>query len=351
MLYPVILSGGVGQRLWPVSNQNDPKQFKAFLDDKTLLQNTYQRLLKSFSQTDIFLVTSAKTVASVKAQIDIKEKNIFVEPEGKGTAIAVALAALRLQSIDPEASLVTINTDNFVREEDKYLKIIKKASEVLAKYSDRLIILGIKPSYPETGYGYIELAEAIDKDVYRVKSLQEKPDLNTAKKYLEAGNYLWSSSVFVFKAKQLLDWYQQFLPDLYQALMQIKDNDSRENMAKVYAKVKNISIDYALLEKLTNMLCIPAEVTWADIGHWRSLRDVLKKGNSNVSNTKNLVTIDSHNNLLYSFSDKKLVTAVGVDNMILVETNEAILLCPADRAQDIKILLEEIKKQGFDKYL
>lgn len=351
MLYPVILSGGVGQRLWPVSNQNDPKQFKAFLDDKTLLQNTYQRLLKAFSQADIFLVTSAKTVASVKAQIDIKEKNIFVEPEGKGTAIAVALAALRLQSLDPEASLITINTDNFVKEEDKYLKIIKKAGEVLAKNPDRLIVLGIKPSYPETGYGYIELAESIDKDVYRVKSLQEKPDLNTAKKYLEAGNYLWSSSVFVFKAKQLLDWYQQFLPDLYQALMQIKADDSRENMAKVYAKIKNISIDYGLLEKLTNMLCIPAEVTWADIGHWRSLRDVLKKNNSNVSNTKNLVTIDSHNNLLYSFNNKKLVTAVGVDNMILVETDEAILLCPADRAQDIKILLEEIKKQGFDKYL
>lgn len=351
MLYPVILSGGAGQRLWPVSSQNDPKQFKAFLGDKTLLQNTYNRLLKVFDKENIFLVTGENGLASVKAQLDMAKKNIFIEPNGKGTAIAVALAALRLQNIDPEASLVTINTDNFVKEEDKYLKLIKKAEEVLEKNPDRLIILGIKPSYPETGYGYIELAEAIDKDVYGVKSLREKPDLNTAENYLKNGNYLWSSSVFVFKAKQLLDWYQQFLPDLYQALLEIKDDYSRENMAKVYAKVQNISIDYGLLEKLTNMLCIPAQVTWADIGHWRSLRDVLKKGDSNVSNTKNLVTIDSHNNLLYSFSDKKLVTAVGVTNMILVETKEAILLCPADRAQDIKILLEEIKKKGFEKYL
>ncbi|MBU1202996.1 mannose-1-phosphate guanylyltransferase [Patescibacteria group bacterium] len=346
MLYPVILAGGLGTRLWPVSNQNNPKQFKALLSDKTLLQNTYDRVASSFDKKNIFVVSCQNIVDNIRQQIDILPENILIEPQAKGTAIAIALATLKIKNIDPQAIIVTVNSDHFIKNEKEYTKALKKAEKVVEKNPDKMLLFGVKPAYPETGYGYIE-TKGSKGDIYEVASLKEKPDLATAKAYVKSGKFLWSPGIFVFKAASLIDWYKKYLPGQYQALLRIEK--SPDNIAKEYEKIQNISIDYGLLEKMDNMLVMPINFTWADVGHWRSLRDILLDGKDNVTNTSS-VTVDSKNNLLYSFSGK-LVATVGVENMVLVETEDVIFLCPADRAQDVKKLLEQIKNNGLEKYL
>lgn len=350
MLYPIILSGGIGKRLWPVSNQTNPKQFHKLFNDQTLIQNTYQRILKGFAKDNIFVVNNINSLEHIKSQIDIEEQNILSEPTSKGTAAAIGLAALKINSLDPDGNLVIINSDHFIKDEDKYIKLLKQGEKLLdGQYADKFIMAGIKPVYPETGYGYIKLGKKVDDNLFLVNSFKEKPNQATAEQYIKDG-FLWNPAIFLFKAKQLLDWYSQYLPDIYKSLMVIAKDFSQANMAKEYAKLTNISIDYGLLEKMDEMLVIPTDVPWADIGHWRSLRDVLADDKKdNVSNVKN-VSIDSKNNLFYSSNDK-LITAIGVEDMILVETDDVIFLCPANRSQDVKQLLKKIEKENLDKYL
>ncbi|MCD4761233.1 mannose-1-phosphate guanylyltransferase [bacterium] len=351
MLYPVILAGGVGKRLWPLSSQADPKQFQALLGKQTLLQTTYQRLAIGFDKKNIFLVTADNALEAVKKQIDINKQNILLEPMIKGTAMAIGLAALKISAIDPEATMVNINSDAYVKDENAYIKVIEQAAQIVDQQVNKMVLIGIKPAYPETGYGYIEMGQEADKGVYQVKSFKEKPDVDTAKKFLEQGNYFWNPTISIFKAKQLLEWYQKFLPNTYQALMAIEKNEA--SLSEEYSKVDNICINIGLFEKLSDMLVIPADFgEWADIGHWRSVRDVLadKPGDNVVKNKDKVVSVDSKNNLLYSFSDK-LIATVGVEDMILVETEDTIFLCPADRAQEVKEVLKKIKGSDLEKYL
>ncbi len=347
MLYPVILAGGSGKRLWPLSSLNCPKQFQALIGDQTLLQMTYERLLHIFDKDKIFVVTNRSIVSSVTEQIAMPIQQILVEPEAKGTAVAIGWAALNIAKIDPQAALITINSDHFVEPIERYRHFLQVAEGIITKQPEHMLLFGVRPRYPETGYGYIETAG--DSGLYdRVVSLKEKPDLATAESYLQSGKYLWSSGIFVFKAAQLLKWYQQFLPDIYHVLLHI-DEDPK-SVDKEYSRLQDISIDYGLLEKMDNMLVLPVDFSWADIGHWRSLRDILQKGDENVSNVKHLLALDSKNNLLYSYSDK-LIATVGVEDMILVETDKIIFLCPAKKAQEVKRLLAKIKDKGWEEYL
>ena len=353
MLYPLILSGGLGTRLWPLSTKNNPKQFQALLGKKTLLQATYDRMLGAFDSKDIFIITTKKNLPLAQKQIKTNKKNIFIEPDSKGTAMAIGYGALQISQRDKEAIMVTINSDQYVKEEEKYLKIIKKAAEIVKNNPEQMLLIGIKPAYPETGYGYIELGGKNKKTgAFIVKSFKEKPDFTTAVKYIKKGNYLWNPAFFVFKASKLLEWYREFMPDFYQALKKIEADNSWKNLSQVYKQVKNISIDYGLLEKMSNMLVIPADIHWADIGNWRSLRDIqLKNAKDNITNGQNIL-LDSQRNLFYSFNNK-LIVSLGVEDMVLIETKDAILLCPAKRSQEVKKILTEIENKGiaWKKYL
>lgn len=347
MLYPIILSGGLGKRLWPISRQSSPKQFQKFFNDKTLLQNTYDRLLTFFDKQHIFVVSNKNDLDTIKEQIDLVVDNFILEPQAKGTAAAIGLAALRLSLLDEKANLLIVNSDHYIKDNKKYVELIKKAESLLDdKYNDKFILAGIKPSYPETGYGYIKLGDKLADDLYLVDSFVEKPDLDKAKEYLADDKFLWNPAIFLFSATKLLEWYKQYMPELYQILMAIKKDYNQNNIDKNYQKIENTSIDYGLLEKMHDMIVIPTDMNWADIGHWRSIRDMnIDKDNKNVSNTKH-IGIDSQNNLFYSSSDK-LIAAIGVENMILVETEKAILLCPADRAQDVKKILDKMDKEDL----
>lgn len=350
MLYPIILSGGLGKRLWPVSSHKNPKQFHKFFNNQTLLQNTYNRILSGFDKNKIFVVANVDSVAYIRKQIKVDNKNIIKEPDIKGTAMAIGMAAVRLLAIDKDANLVIINSDHFIKNEKKYIRLLRQAERLLdGKYQDKFFLAGIKPTYPETGYGYIKLGKKIDQDLYQVDSFKEKPDKKTADDYVKRG-FLWNPAIFLFKASRLLEWYKKYLPGTYRALQNIASNSSLDNVKKQYAGLKNISIDYGLLEKMSDMIVLETNVDWADIGNWRSLRDVLyNKQDKNVSNTKT-ISIDSKKNLFYS-SSGKLVASLGLEDTILVETDDVIFLCPADRAQDLKQLLSEIAKKKLDKYL
>jgi len=348
MLYPVILSGGIGTRLWPVSSQSNPKQFHKFFNDQTLLQNTYHRILKGFDKDGIYVIANINALNYIKSQLDVDISRVITEPDTKGTAMAIGLAALHLSHIDSEASLLIINSDHYIKNEDKYLKFLHNTAKLLdSKYSDKFVLAGIKPSYPETGYGYIKVGDNLEKDVFLVDSFKEKPNKDIAKKYIKDG-YLWNPAIFFFKAHKLLEWYKQYLPQTYKALMSISQDSSDNNLAKQYGSVENISIDYGLLEKMDDMVLVKSDIDWVDIGNWRSLRDVLSTGD-NVSNT-NTVSIDSKNNLFYSTNDK-LIASIGVEDMVLVETDDVIFLCPAERSQEVKDLLAKMKKENLDKYL
>ncbi|MFA6307946.1 MAG: sugar phosphate nucleotidyltransferase [Patescibacteria group bacterium] len=349
MIYPIILSGGVGKRLWPVSSQSNPKQFQKLFNDQSLLQNTYQRMISGFAKDNIFVVSNIDSLGNIKSQIDIKEANLVLEPERKGTAMAIGIAAIKIFSIDQDAVVVNINSDSYVKEVNKYLAIIKQAAKV-AEQEEKMVLIGVEPSYPEIAYGYIEADQKIDKNVFAVKSFKEKPDRKTAEQYIK-DKFLWNPTLLVFPAKKLLEWYKEFLPATYDALIKIKEsNFKKEIIIQEYKNVENISIDYGLLEKMNGMLLMPTDITWSDIGNWRSLRDIVAKNKKdNVSNVKN-ISIDSKNNLFYSNSDK-LIASIGVEDMILVETADVIFLCPADKAQEVKLLLEKMKKENLDKYL
>jgi len=353
MIYPVILAGGSGTRLWPLSTKNKPKQFKALLGNDTLLQGTYKRILSGFAKKDIYIVSGQTMARQIKQQIPIAKENIFVEPLAKGTAMAIGFAAVELWRRDPEATVVVLSSDNYVRQTAKYIGQLKKATNMLKKHPEQMILLGVKPTYPETGYGYIRQGGQLKDGFYKVAAFTEKPNKTTAQRYFKSGNYLWNSAVFVFKAEQLLRWYQQYLPELYGILMNIKKAKTRAKVNAEFTKVKGaLSIDYGLLEKLPDIMVLPIELDWADIGNWRSVRDVLflQGKKENIINS-NYVGLESKNNLLYSFNNK-LIATVGVEDMIMVETEDVIFMCPAAKAQELKMLLQKIwQKKNLRKYL
>lgn len=363
MIYPVILAGGSGTRLWPVSTKNAPKQVQAFGDQKTLLQATYTRLAKKFSVQDILIVTTEDIKDLISAQVALKTQNLVLEPKGKNTAIAIGLAVVHILHRDPDGVVLISSSDAFIAEEKKYLSLVEKIGTWTAQHPENFVLLGVRPLYPETGYGYIHFKkEALDQiadiGLFAVNQFKEKPDLVTAENYLASGEYLWNTGMFIFSAKQLMLWYQEFLPKVFgylEKLLAALDGHDQAGYDKIlsdlYQNVESSSIDYALLEKLASVVVVPVDLTWADVGHWRAVRDMRlnKEDAANVSNVSH-IGLDSQDNLLYS-SSGKIVATLGVKDLILVETEKVIFLCAADRAQEVKKLLEIFKEKGLEDYL
>ncbi len=363
MIYPVILAGGSGTRLWPVSTKNAPKQVQAFGDQKTLLQATYARLVKKFSPEDIFIVTTHDIKDLIQTQVDLKTENLVLEPKGKNTAIAIGLAAVHILHRDPKGIALISSSDAFIAEEEKYLNLVETLGDWTAQHPENFLLLGARPLYPETGYGYIHfkneaLAQIDNASLFAVNQFKEKPDLATAENYLASGEYLWNTGMFIFSTRQLLSWYQKFLPEVFvylEKLLQALDANNQVEYDKIlsefYQNVESTSIDYALLEKLGSVVVAPVDLTWADVGHWRAVRDMRlnKEDSANVSNVSH-IGLDSQDNLLYS-SSGKIVATLGVRDLILVETEKVIFLCAADRAQEVKKLLEIFKEKGLEDYL
>lgn len=359
MYYAVIMAGGSGTRLWPISRKNRPKQTQAIIGNRTLLQKTFTRLRKAVDRDHILITTGEPNYRDIKAQLpSLQLSNFSLEPERRDTAPALGLAAAILEKRDPEAIMACIYSDHYIIDEDKYRKVMSLAERLVREKPEYTMILGINPTYPETGYGYIERARLLKRigkeEIYYVKRFVEKPDLPTARRYLASGRYLWNSGMFFWRVGTLLDLFARYLPDTHKRLRKIQAALGTRNSKKVlreeYHKIKPISIDYGIVEKTAKILTIPSEFGWSDIGHWQSVKEVLSSDQAENYTRCHHIGLDTDGSLIYAPA-KKIVATIGLRDMIVIDTEDALLICPKSRAQDVKKLVQEMEKVGDQKYL
>ena len=358
-MYAVILAGGSGTRLWPTSRNRNPKQFHKLIGEKSLFEATVERIAPLAPASKCFAVTAAEYAAKLSSITPKIKKNIIIEPIGRNTAPAIALAAAQIAHQDPEAIIVVLPSDHYIKNEKAFIEALRAAENFLKGHSDYIVTLGINPTYPETGYGYImldkEIVEAEKKTgeskIFNVAKFIEKPNYENAKKFVMMWGYLWNSGIFVFQAKNFLSIFKKFLPETYNIIAKITKAIGTKSyiqvIQEVYPKIKPISIDYGILEKYNKVVVIPVDLGWSDIGNWASLKDLMAEGGENVVRG-NHVGIDTKDCLIHG---SKLIATIGLNNFIIVETEDSILICPKDQAQKVKDLLEKLKQEGKEEYL
>ncbi len=346
---PVILSGGSGTRLWPLSRKMYPKQFINLHADLTMLQETVRRLNGLEINTPIVVCNEDHRfiVAEQMRQAGFEHPQIILEPEGKNTAPAIALAAYHDQATNGDGSLLLVlAADHVIEDQQVFQQAIQLAAE--SAKTGALVTFGIVPVRPETGYGYIQYEGVDGANVYKVARFVEKPDVETAAGYLQAGNYLWNSGMFLFSAEQYLSELKTHQPEIAtitKASMQqvSKDLDFIRLDAETFATCPSDSIDYAVMEKTDHAMVVPLNAGWNDIGSWSSLWDVNEKDDQGNSMHGDVMLFDSHNNL--AMSESRLLTAVGVDNLIMVETKDAVLVASKDKSQEVKQIVDRLKQE------
>ena len=353
-LYAILLAGGSGTRLWPVSRRHVPKQLQPILGKDTLLRSTWKRLRQGLPASRILVVTGAGQAELIRQDLpELPAENLLVEPMKRDTAAAIGFGAAVVMARDPETSVATINSDAYVKDEKEYWRVIRVA-ERAARARKRIVLIGVRPSYPETGYGYIKMGAQAQADIFEVEGFREKPDLETAKAYVAQWEYLWNPTLIVAEAKTLLQAFRTHLPKTWKELEAIrkawKSSKREAVLARSFTRIVPISIDYGVLEKEKKMLVVPADFGWADVGHWRAVHDVLAaKPGANVTRGRH-ISHESEGNLLYSFTGKLIATA-GLKDMIVLETEDVILVCPKSCAQDVKKLVEQLERKKMKRYL
>jgi len=356
-MYAVIMAGGVGKRFWPWSRKKNPKQFLKLFGDKALLQNTVERLKPIVDDEKIYIITNEAQKSRTRELLyNIDEKNIIAEPVGKNTAPCIGLAAVIIENIDPEAVQVVLPADHLILNNDEFRSVLSNAAE-FAKKNESLVTIGITPTRPETGYGYIQVDDKIDKndgfEAYEVKTFAEKPDEETAKRFLKSGDFLWNSGIFIWKVKTILLEIKKNIPELYDILMKIKKNldasDFEQKLARLYNRIKGISIDYGVMEKAKNVALFKGDFGWSDVGGWEEFYHLQEKDKKNNVVIGDSVLKYSKNNLIYS--NKRLVACLGINDMVVIDTDDVVLVCPRNRTQDLKKIVDMLKKKGMDEYL
>lgn len=352
------MAGGIGSRFWPMSRTSHPKQFMDILGTgETLLQQTYNRFLRLCPKENIFIVTNDSYVTLVQEQInDIDVSNILSEPARKNTAPCVAYACYKIAHLNPDAITVIAPSDHLITKEDTFVKAINSCFKKAAS-EDCLVTLGIHPSRPDTGYGYIQFVESNEKDnrIKKVKTFTEKPDLEMAKFFLQSGDFLWNSGIFIWSVKSVIKAFEKHSPDLAAVFQDGNDvyNSSEESdfIAKAYTNCKNISIDYAILEKADNVYVRSSIIGWSDLGTWGSLYDHIKKDdNQNAVVGKNVMMYDSKNCIVNVPKDK-LVVLQGLENYIVVESNGILLICKKEDEQQIRTFVNDVKVVKGEKFV
>ncbi len=351
MVYAVIMAGGSGTRFWPFSTQSKPKQFHQLFGLGTMLQNTAERVSGIVPQQQVMVVTNERYKDIVAEQLPrVLPKNIIGEPVAKNTAPCVAIAAALLEHQDPEAVMVVLPADHHITKPEDFCKVLEGAVTT-AKKGDDLVTIGIEPSFAETGFGYIEAdltgpPNTADGRGFQVTAFKEKPDQKTADFFLKQGNYFWNSGMFIWRASRVLQEIQKHLPAMYSLLQRAKAEFGTElEVAAIkdfYMNCESISIDYGIMEKAASVKVIPGDFGWNDVGSWSAVYKLFEKDkDSNALEALNHCLIDSNNNLIFSKSEKVIVLA-GVENMAVVETEKALLVCDLRNAQKVKDVVERL---------
>ena len=356
-MYAVIMAGGKGTRFWPRSRQKRPKQLLNIVERRSMLQQTVERISSLLPLENILVVAGEDHGEEVRSQLaELPDENIVLEPVGRNTAACIGLAALLVQHRDPTAVMVVLPADHLIADEDLFLSTLK-AAVAMARKQPALVTLGIRPASPETGYGYIEAGDQVDTveehKFYRVTSFHEKPDFERAKHYLEKGNFFWNSGMFVWQAEVILAAMQKYLPGLYTDLHKLEPFLAGDGLGKeinrIYPDLQSISIDYGVMEKAGNVLMIPADFGWNDLGTWASMAQIWPKDDQHNVHQGEIMAMESQGNVV--FCRQKLCVLLGVDDLIVVDTEDALLVCPVNRAQDIGKILDVIRQRGMEQYL
>jgi len=355
--YAAIMAGGIGSRFWPMSRMNHPKQFLDILGTgKTLIQQTFERYCKVVPMENIYVVTSAEYLSLVKKQLpEISDENILSEPYRKNTAPCIAYTSFKLINRDPKACMIATPSDNLVLETDEFVKSNLQALHFV-DHLNAFVTLGVTPTYPNTGYGYIQhdTLEAAP-GIFKVKTFTEKPNLELAKTFIASGDFLWNAGIFFWKVKNILTAFENYLPEMYEVFAAEKDkfNTEEETAAinEIYPQCSNISIDFGIMEKADNVYVIPASFGWSDLGTWNSAWENMEKDpSSNAVAGKKVVLIDAAKCMVH-VPETKLVVLQGLENFIVVDTKDALLICKKEKEQEIKDYIAEVKKAVGDKYL
>jgi mannose-1-phosphate guanylyltransferase len=350
--YGVIMAGGGGTRFWPLSRQKTPKQLLNLTGKGLMVNEAIDRLSYTADKKDIFIVTNAAQVELMLKATEgrITPDHILSEPSARNTAACVGYAAMEIVRMYGDGVMVITPSDAYIKDTAAFTRTLSEAVKA-AEEQDKLVTIGITPTFPATGYGYIKFDKTQDTAAKTVAEFKEKPDEETAKSYLATGSYAWNSGMFIWKASTILAKFEQFIPDIYADLNKIGDamgtEDEYEVVKVVYPNIRKISVDYAIMEPSAangDVLVVPGEFGWNDVGSW-DMMGVLHKadanGNISIGDT---LTINTQNSIVYS--SKKLVAVVGVDNLVVVETPDAIMVCDKDKAQDVKLIVDSLNEIG-----
>ncbi|MCO5229819.1 MAG: sugar phosphate nucleotidyltransferase [Chitinophagales bacterium] len=353
--YAAIMAGGIGSRFWPASRTNKPKQFLDILGTgESLLQATFRRFLKVCDKENIFILTNLDYIDLVKEQLpDIKDDQILAEPARKNTAPCIAYASYKISQIEPDANIIVAPSDHIISNEDEFVRIVNSSFDFVSQ-NEALCTLGILPTRPDTGYGYIQFREdpTTQDDVFKVKTFTEKPNRETAKQFIKSGDFLWNAGIFIWNVKSILGSFQKYLHEVSDAFEEVKTYLGTDKelpaIERAFAECPNISIDFGIMEKAENVYVIPANFGWSDLGTWASLYAEKEKDYlQNAVSGNHVVVYDSSNNIIHVPNDK-LVVIEGLDNYIVVDTEDVLLICSKDHEQKIKEFTQDIKnnKEG-----
>ncbi len=355
--FVAIMAGGIGSRFWPMSRTNYPKQFLDILGTgRTLIQETYHRFAEFIPNENIYIVTSEEYVPIVKEQLPgMSPENILSEPSRKNTAPCIAYIAYKLDRINPKGSLICAPADHLITDNIAFKKVCYEALNFVSKHN-ALITLGIKPTNPNTGYGYIQFdPQAASDNVYKVKTFTEKPSLEIAKTFLASGEFLWNAGIFVWQVRNIVRAFEKYLPEMHEVFIAeehaFNTKGEKEAIERIYPLCTNISIDYGIMEKADNVYVIPSSFGWSDLGAWNSAYENMDKDNlGNAIAGDNVTVIDAKRNMVHVETDR-LIVLQGLEEFIVVDTEDVLLVCKRDREQDIKEYVIEIKRNKGEKYL
>lgn len=356
-LSAVIIAGGIGTRFWPLSRKQRPKQFLPIISEKTMIEETIQRISPLLSYSNIYTIANQKQTHTLKELLpEIPSVNFLVEPQGRNTAPCLLLATGHIYLKNPESVMAVLPADHLIKDGSYFLKKLKAAADAADK-SNSLITFGIPPTHPSTGYGYIQFSKKnvhsfSGEDFFRVQEFKEKPDQDTAGSFLKTGNYFWNSGMFIWKAKVFSENLRKYAPEMFsywEKLLYALKSDDPNRLKSVFEKIPSISIDYALMEKTKDVLMGKGNFGWSDVGSWSSLFEIWKKDHNNNALRGESITIDTKNCLVHN--PDKLTALIGARDLVIVNTEDALLICKKDMDQKVKQVVGILQKKGQKNYL